>query len=100
MIEWIEQVIRTSWQQRLQALLAAHPYWAFVSIVAFVTTLIHMIVQLMFEGYIFSLLFTIGSVVAGSILFVVKYYNKQGWLTGSWPVRICIELWNHDEDEE
>jgi hypothetical protein len=100
MIAWLQRVIRASWQQRLQTLLTAHPYWAFVSIVVFVTTLCHMIVQLIFAGYVFSLLFTLGSVVVGSILFFIKYYNKQGWLTGSWPVRICIELWKHDENEE
>ncbi|MBO8164475.1 MAG: hypothetical protein H0Z34_12245 [Brevibacillus sp.] len=100
MLEWVERVIRASWQQRLKTMLTADSYWVYVAVVVFVTSLLHQIVLYMFQAYVISLLFTLASVVVGAILFAIRYDNRREWLEGSLPIRTCIELWNHDEDEE
>lgn len=101
MFSWLQQIIATSWQKKLKDLLQTYPFWAYVSVVFFVLSFLHLMIQLIFgDRFTLSLLFTIVSTAVASLLFTIRLHNKQGWLTGSWLTRTCIELWNHDEDKE
>ncbi|MFM1651986.1 hypothetical protein ACI7RC_07785 [Brevibacillus sp. B_LB10_24] len=100
MFGFLQRMIQSSWQKRLQDKLQVRPYLAYIVLVFFLMGLIHLIARLFIDSFTFSLLFAFVSAVIAGLLFAVCYGNKQEWLTGSWPIRTCIDLWKHDEDEE
>ncbi|WP_019120253.1 hypothetical protein [Brevibacillus massiliensis] len=100
MFDFLQRMIQASWQKRLQDKLLACPFLVYAALVFFLAGLIHLIARLFINSFYFSLFFAFASAVIAVFLFAVRIYGKEEWLTGSWPIRTCIDLWKHDEDEE
>ncbi len=98
MFGWFQRVFFSSSQYRLKQALDAEPHWVFVAVVFFVGGLLQLILQLVFHGLLFSLAAALAVAAAGAYLFAASAGGRWEWLTGSWPVRICLDLWNHDEE--